>query len=43
VHTGRIICAGTVDEFRASRDPRVSDFIEGRAPVQEDVETLLNS
>jgi phospholipid/cholesterol/gamma-HCH transport system ATP-binding protein len=43
VHTGRIICAGTVEEFRASRDPRVADFIEGRAPVKEDVETLLNS
>src|SRR5262245_28631481 len=43
VHSGRIICAGTVDEFRASRDPRVADFIEGRAPVQEDVETLLNT
>jgi phospholipid/cholesterol/gamma-HCH transport system ATP-binding protein len=43
VHTGRIICQGTVDEFRASRDPRVADFIEGRAPVKEDVETLLNS
>lgn len=41
VHSGRIICHGTVDEFRASRDPRVSDFIEGRAPVKEDVETLL--
>jgi phospholipid/cholesterol/gamma-HCH transport system ATP-binding protein len=43
VHTGRIICAGTVEQFRASRDPRVADFIEGRAPVKEDVETLLNS
>jgi phospholipid/cholesterol/gamma-HCH transport system ATP-binding protein len=41
VHTGRIICHGTVDEFRASKDPRVADFIEGRAPVKEDVETLL--
>ena len=41
VHTGRIICHGTVDEFRSSKDPRVADFIEGRAPVKEDVETLL--
>src|SRR5262245_56050758 len=41
VHSGRISCYGTVDEFRASKDPRVSDFIEGRAPVKEDVETLL--
>ncbi len=43
VHSGRIICHGTVDEFRSSRDPRVADFIEGRAPVKEDVETLLNA
>ncbi len=43
VHTGRIICAGTVDEFRASEDVRVKDFVEGNAPVKEDVETLLNA
>jgi phospholipid/cholesterol/gamma-HCH transport system ATP-binding protein len=43
VHTGRIICHGTVEEFCKSRDQRVVDFIEGRAPVKEDVETLLNS
>ena len=43
VHSGRIICEGTVNEFRASADPRVSDFIEGRAPVKESVETLLTS
>jgi phospholipid/cholesterol/gamma-HCH transport system ATP-binding protein len=43
VHSGRIICHGTVDEFRASKDPRVSDFVEGRAPVKEDVETLLRT
>jgi phospholipid/cholesterol/gamma-HCH transport system ATP-binding protein len=43
VHSGRIICQGNVDDFRASRDPRVADFIEGRAPVKEDVETLLNA
>lgn len=41
VHSGRIICHGTVDEFRGSKDPRVIDFIEGHAPVKEDVETLL--
>ena len=41
VHGGRIIFSGTVDELRNSDDPRVSDFIEGRAPVDEDVETLL--
>ena len=43
VHTGRVICSGTVEQFRASADPRVRDFIEGNAPVKEDVETLLNA
>lgn len=43
VHSGVIICQGPVDEFRASTDPRVSDFIEGRAPVRESVEALLSS
>jgi phospholipid/cholesterol/gamma-HCH transport system ATP-binding protein len=43
VHSGRIICTGTLDEFRASEDPRVADFIAGRAPVKESVETLLSS
>jgi phospholipid/cholesterol/gamma-HCH transport system ATP-binding protein len=43
VHSGRIISIGEPDEFRASKDTRVTDFIEGRAPVKESVETLLNS
>jgi phospholipid/cholesterol/gamma-HCH transport system ATP-binding protein len=43
VHSGRVIAIGGVDEFRNSKDPRVSAFIEGRAPVKEDVETLLNT
>jgi phospholipid/cholesterol/gamma-HCH transport system ATP-binding protein len=43
VHSGRIIQAGTVDEFSSSDDPRVADFIQGRAPVKESVEALLNS
>jgi phospholipid/cholesterol/gamma-HCH transport system ATP-binding protein len=43
VQGGRIISVGTRDEFRANEDPRVADFIEGRAPVKESVETLLNS
>lgn len=41
VHGGRIIFSGTVEELKACKDPRVSDFIEGRAPANEDVETLL--
>lgn len=43
VFRGEIIATGTPDEFRASRDPRVHDFIEGAAPVSEDVETLLRA
>ena len=43
VHGGGVIASGTVDEFRSSADRRVSDFIEGRAPLKEDVETLLNA
>lgn len=43
VHSGRIICQGTVSDFQHAADPRVADFIEGRAPANEDVETLLNS
>jgi phospholipid/cholesterol/gamma-HCH transport system ATP-binding protein len=43
VHSGRIILQGTPDEFRGTHDPRVADFINGTAPVDEDVETLLSA
>jgi phospholipid/cholesterol/gamma-HCH transport system ATP-binding protein len=43
VHSGTIILAGVPEDFRKSRDPRVSDFINGVAPVNEDVETLLKA
>lgn len=43
VHSGRIISVGKTEEFRGATDPRVADFIEGRAPVKESVETLLTS
>jgi phospholipid/cholesterol/gamma-HCH transport system ATP-binding protein len=43
VHSGQAICVGTVEEFQNSQDQRVRDFIEGRAPVKESVEALLNS
>jgi phospholipid/cholesterol/gamma-HCH transport system ATP-binding protein len=43
VHRGEIILQGEPDLFRASKDPRVKDFIEGRAPEHESVETLLNA
>ena len=43
VHSGTVIFSGSVDAFREADDPRVRDFIDGRAPVQEDVQTLLNA
>jgi phospholipid/cholesterol/gamma-HCH transport system ATP-binding protein len=43
VYRGEIIKSGTPDEFRASTDPRVRDFINGTAPVTEDVATLLGA
>jgi phospholipid/cholesterol/gamma-HCH transport system ATP-binding protein len=43
VHSGRIIFSGTRDEFRNAPDRRITDFIEGVAPVQEDVATLLQA
>ena len=43
IHEGYVIFSGTPDELRASEDPRVRDFIEGNAPVDEDTETLLRS
>jgi phospholipid/cholesterol/gamma-HCH transport system ATP-binding protein len=43
VHSGAIILSGTPEEFRFSTDPRIHDFINGIAPVNEDVETLLKS
>jgi phospholipid/cholesterol/gamma-HCH transport system ATP-binding protein len=43
VHSGRIIAIGNTDEFQSMKDPRVADFIQGRAPVKESVEDLLNA
>jgi phospholipid/cholesterol/gamma-HCH transport system ATP-binding protein len=43
VHSGQVIYSAPVDEFRRAEDARVRDFIDGRAPVQEDVHTLLNA
>jgi phospholipid/cholesterol/gamma-HCH transport system ATP-binding protein len=43
VFRGEIIAIGTPDEIRANTDPRVADFINGTAPVNEDVETLLRA
>jgi phospholipid/cholesterol/gamma-HCH transport system ATP-binding protein len=43
IYEGFVIFSGTPDELRASDNPRVRDFIEGNAPVDEDTETLLRS
>jgi phospholipid/cholesterol/gamma-HCH transport system ATP-binding protein len=43
VFGGEIIAYGAPQAFRASSDPRVADFINGVAPVDEDVETLLRA
>ncbi len=43
IQDGYVIFSGTPDELIASDDPRVRDFIEGNAPVDEDTETLLRS
>jgi phospholipid/cholesterol/gamma-HCH transport system ATP-binding protein len=40
---GRILLAGTKDEFRASKSAAVHNFIEGIAPQSEDVASLLSS
>jgi phospholipid/cholesterol/gamma-HCH transport system ATP-binding protein len=40
---GSILLVGTKEEFKATRDPTVRDFIEGRAPQSEGVASLLAS
>jgi phospholipid/cholesterol/gamma-HCH transport system ATP-binding protein len=40
---GRIVLEGTKEQFRASSNPAVRDFIEGNAPETEDVASLLAS
>ena len=43
IHQGDVIFSGTPDEILTTDEPRVRDFIEGNAPVDEDTETLLRS
>jgi phospholipid/cholesterol/gamma-HCH transport system ATP-binding protein len=43
VYKGRILLHGTPNEFEASTDPTVHNFIKGIAPQGEDVATLLAS
>ncbi len=40
---GRVIQQGSPDEFRRTQDDYVRDFIEGKAPEDEDVSVLLSS
>jgi phospholipid/cholesterol/gamma-HCH transport system ATP-binding protein len=40
---GRILLVGTKEEFRATNNSTVRDFIEGHAPETEDVASLLSS
>ncbi len=42
LHRGRVRLVGDQDTFRNTRDPFVRDFIEGRAPEEEDVASLLS-
>jgi len=43
IHDGSVIFTGSPDEVRKAHDPRVRDFIEGSAPLEEDTATLLRS
>jgi phospholipid/cholesterol/gamma-HCH transport system ATP-binding protein len=43
VHKGKILASGSIAEVQQSENPTVQDFIRGRAPEDEDVETLLES
>jgi phospholipid/cholesterol/gamma-HCH transport system ATP-binding protein len=40
---GKVIAFAGKDDFRKTTDPYVRDFIEGRAPESEDVDSLLSS
>lgn len=40
---GKVLMTGTPEEFKTTSNTYVRDFIEGRAPRQEDVASLLSS
>jgi ABC-type transporter Mla maintaining outer membrane lipid asymmetry ATPase subunit MlaF len=40
---GRILLEGSKEQFRATTNQTVRDFIEGHAPETEDVASLLSS
>jgi phospholipid/cholesterol/gamma-HCH transport system ATP-binding protein len=40
---GRLVMEGTPEDFRRTQDPYVRDFIDGKAPEDEDVSVLLST
>jgi phospholipid/cholesterol/gamma-HCH transport system ATP-binding protein len=40
---GRVVLAGTKEQFRATKDEAIRNFIEGHAPETEDVASLLST
>jgi phospholipid/cholesterol/gamma-HCH transport system ATP-binding protein len=40
---GRVLMTGTPEEFKTTSNAYVRDFIEGRAPVGEDLVSLLSN
>jgi phospholipid/cholesterol/gamma-HCH transport system ATP-binding protein len=43
LNKGRVALYGTPDDFKRTTDDFVRDFIEGKAPESEDVNTLLST
>ena len=43
IYRGKVLLHGTPEEFKASKDTRVYNFIHGIAPKSEDVSTLLGA
>jgi phospholipid/cholesterol/gamma-HCH transport system ATP-binding protein len=41
IDRGYVIFEGTPEEIQVAQDPRVRDFIEGNAPLEDDTATLL--
>jgi len=40
---GRVLMVGTKEEWKSTTNTYVKDFIEGRAPENEDVEALFGA
>ncbi|MFW5877334.1 MAG: ABC transporter ATP-binding protein [Myxococcota bacterium] len=41
IHDGVVVFEGTPEQVRTTENPQVRDFVEGNAPENEDVETLI--